>query len=117
MVYEGVLSPGETLYIPPGAAHAAHALDDSLMIASNDHSVDSLDVAERACRVARASRNLAVTYRCEESNLHDAALHARVRQYRAKNPDLTVVRRAKPLLKARHCPFAQRALKSLITPL
>merc|ERR1712060_636618 len=38
IVYEGVLKPGETLYIPSGAPHAAETLGSSLMVASNDGS-------------------------------------------------------------------------------
>uniref|UniRef100_A0A7S4MKJ7 JmjC domain-containing protein n=1 Tax=Odontella aurita TaxID=265563 RepID=A0A7S4MKJ7_9STRA len=41
-VFEGTLQPGEILYIPPGAPHAAVTLDDSIMVASNDQSIQSL---------------------------------------------------------------------------
>jgi len=35
VIYEGVLSPGETIFIPPGAPHAAITLNQSMMVASN----------------------------------------------------------------------------------
>jgi hypothetical protein len=42
VIYEGILVPGEVLYIPQGAPHAAATLDKSLMVASNDQSMQSL---------------------------------------------------------------------------
>ena len=41
-IYEGILEPGEILYIPAGAPHAAITLDQSLMVASNDRTIFSL---------------------------------------------------------------------------
>eukprot|EP00814_Leptocylindrus_danicus_P003859 CAMPEP_0116011306 /NCGR_PEP_ID=MMETSP0321-20121206/4496_1 /TAXON_ID=163516 /ORGANISM="Leptocylindrus danicus var. danicus, Strain B650" /LENGTH=478 /DNA_ID=CAMNT_0003480527 /DNA_START=45 /DNA_END=1479 /DNA_ORIENTATION=+ len=48
-VYEGILEPGEILYIPPGAPHAAITLDQSLMVASNDQSIQSLREIDHYC--------------------------------------------------------------------
>jgi hypothetical protein len=48
-IYEGVLEPGETLYIPPGAPHAATTLDQSLMVASNDRTMKSFREALGFC--------------------------------------------------------------------
>lgn len=48
-VYEGILEPGEILYIPPGAPHAAITLDQSLMVASNDQSIHSLREIDHYC--------------------------------------------------------------------
>eukprot|EP00747_Dinoflagellata_sp_TGD_P147277 gnl/TRDRNA2_/TRDRNA2_176794_c0_seq6.p1 gnl/TRDRNA2_/TRDRNA2_176794_c0~~gnl/TRDRNA2_/TRDRNA2_176794_c0_seq6.p1 ORF type:complete len:439 (-),score=40.50 gnl/TRDRNA2_/TRDRNA2_176794_c0_seq6:325-1497(-) len=49
-VFEGVIEPGDLLYIPPGALHAAESLDDVLMFAANDHSFRSFDDLVRACK-------------------------------------------------------------------
>ena len=52
-VFEGTLAPGEMLYIPGGAPHAATTLDNSLMFASNDGTAMSMKLFKRACRVIR----------------------------------------------------------------
>eukprot|EP00747_Dinoflagellata_sp_TGD_P147274 gnl/TRDRNA2_/TRDRNA2_176794_c0_seq3.p1 gnl/TRDRNA2_/TRDRNA2_176794_c0~~gnl/TRDRNA2_/TRDRNA2_176794_c0_seq3.p1 ORF type:complete len:461 (-),score=44.76 gnl/TRDRNA2_/TRDRNA2_176794_c0_seq3:325-1500(-) len=49
-VFEGVVEPGDLLYIPPGALHAAESLDDVLMFAANDHSFRSFDDLDLACK-------------------------------------------------------------------
>ena len=41
-IFEAVLEPNEILYIPKGLPHAAKTLDDSLMVASNDMTLASL---------------------------------------------------------------------------
>ena len=48
-VYEGTLDPGDILYIPPGAPHAATTLGRSIMVASNDQSVRSLGEIVEYC--------------------------------------------------------------------
>lgn len=48
-IYEGILEPGQLLYIPAGAPHAATTLDKSLMVASNDHSLKNLRDAVGYC--------------------------------------------------------------------
>ena len=48
-IYEGVLNPGEILYIPAGAPHAALTLDKSIMVASNDHTFQNLIDAVTFC--------------------------------------------------------------------
>lgn len=48
-IYEGILNPGELLYIPAGFPHAATTLDNSIMIASNDHSLDNLQEGIAFC--------------------------------------------------------------------
>eukprot|EP00747_Dinoflagellata_sp_TGD_P058154 gnl/TRDRNA2_/TRDRNA2_150991_c2_seq2.p1 gnl/TRDRNA2_/TRDRNA2_150991_c2~~gnl/TRDRNA2_/TRDRNA2_150991_c2_seq2.p1 ORF type:complete len:319 (-),score=56.49 gnl/TRDRNA2_/TRDRNA2_150991_c2_seq2:86-1042(-) len=48
-VFEGIAGPGDLLYIPPGALHAAESIDDVLMFATNDHSYASLMDMLRAC--------------------------------------------------------------------
>uniref|UniRef100_A0A7S2XUT3 JmjC domain-containing protein n=1 Tax=Attheya septentrionalis TaxID=420275 RepID=A0A7S2XUT3_9STRA len=49
VIYEGILEPNEILYIPPGAPHAATTLDHSLMVASNDQSMQSLHEIIQYC--------------------------------------------------------------------
>jgi hypothetical protein len=49
VIYEGLLEPNEILYIPPGAPHAATTLDHSLMVASNDQSMQSLHEIIQYC--------------------------------------------------------------------
>jgi len=51
-VYEGILEPGEMLYIPGGAPHAAETLEHSLMFASNDGSLDSMKQLQETCKAA-----------------------------------------------------------------
>jgi hypothetical protein len=41
-IFEGILEPGEILYIPAGAPHAATTIGQSLMVASNDRTIESL---------------------------------------------------------------------------
>jgi hypothetical protein len=48
-IYEGILEPGEILYIPAGAPHAATTLDQSLMVASNDRTLQSFREAVSVC--------------------------------------------------------------------
>lgn len=48
-VYEGILEPGQIIYIPAGAPHAATTLDKSLMVASNDHTLQNLREAVEYC--------------------------------------------------------------------
>lgn len=48
-IYEGILNPGELLYIPAGFPHAATTLDNSIMIASNDHSFGNLEEGVAFC--------------------------------------------------------------------
>ncbi len=48
-VYEGILNSGELLYIPAGFPHAATTLDDSIMIASNDHTFNNLEEGIEFC--------------------------------------------------------------------
>ena len=50
-VYEGILEPGQILYIPAGAPHAATTLDKSLMVASNDHTLQNLREAVGYCDI------------------------------------------------------------------
>jgi len=53
-VQEGILEPGDMLYIPPGAPHAAETLDDSLMFASNDGSFGSMDILKKLCLTTKS---------------------------------------------------------------
>jgi len=41
-VYEGVTGPGEVLYIPAGAPHAAKTIGRSIMVASNDRTLQNV---------------------------------------------------------------------------
>ena len=41
-VFEAVVGPGETLYVPPGHLHGAQTLDHSLMFATNDGTLTSM---------------------------------------------------------------------------
>lgn len=52
-IYEGILEPGEILYIPAGAPHAATTLDQSIMVASNDRTLTSLREATLFCKMLR----------------------------------------------------------------
>ena len=51
VLYEGILEPGQILYIPPGAPHAAVTMDQSLMVASNDQTMQSLTEIVEYCTV------------------------------------------------------------------
>lgn len=48
-IYEGILEPGEILYIPQGSPHAATTLDQSLMVASNDRTIQSMTDLKKFC--------------------------------------------------------------------
>ncbi len=48
-IYQGILEPNEILYIPAGTPHAATTLDQSLMVASNDHTVQNLKDGIQFC--------------------------------------------------------------------
>lgn len=50
-IYEGILEPGEILYIPRGFPHAATTLDQSLMVASNDLTMQSVEELNQFCRL------------------------------------------------------------------
>merc|ERR1712217_782784 len=49
-IYEGVLEPGEVLYIPPGAPHAARTLEQWRMVAYNDQTLQSIREIKAYCR-------------------------------------------------------------------
>jgi len=49
-VYEGTLSPGETIFIPAGAPHAAETLDKSWMVASNARTMNGEREHRAACK-------------------------------------------------------------------
>jgi ribosomal protein L16 Arg81 hydroxylase len=115
VVFEGVLSPGEILYIPPGAPHAAHTLDDCLMVASNDGSEGSMELLRRACEAGRADPSLAihgnggqqpVRESCYEDETYEAELHTsmlrNLREHRG-----AVRREQKPFLQAYRCAGAR----------
>jgi len=50
-IYEGILEPGEILYIPKGFPHAATTLDQSLVVASNDLTMQSVEELHQFCRL------------------------------------------------------------------
>lgn len=50
VIFEGLLSPGETLVIPTGAPHAAITLNNSLMVASNDQTLNGGQQWLEVCR-------------------------------------------------------------------
>lgn len=50
VIYEGLLSPGETIFIPPGAPHAAITLNQSMMVASNALTVGAVRQELELCR-------------------------------------------------------------------
>ena len=52
IVLEGILEPGELLYFPPGALHAAMSLDPAVMFAANGNSYYSTREFRKACRKA-----------------------------------------------------------------
>ena len=56
-IYEGILSPGEVLYIPKGFPHAATTLDQSLMVASNDMTLLSLHELHHFCNLWLKDQN------------------------------------------------------------
>lgn len=67
-VYEGVQLPGEVLYIPAGAPHAAKALtDNSVMVATNDHSIQDLKILSSVCSPPTPPLNLLQTAVEQES--------------------------------------------------
>ena len=70
-VFEGILAPGEMLYIPGGAPHAAKTLENSLMFASNDGTTTSMKLLKRACRVIR--REVAEAETMADTDKADAA--------------------------------------------
>lgn len=53
VVFEGVLSPGETIYIPGGAPHAAITLSKSWMVASNDQTLEEVKDILEVCQQLR----------------------------------------------------------------
>lgn len=65
-VYEGVLRPGEMIYIPGGAPHGAHTLNNSFMVAVNDLSVLELEEFLEACRVVKKNRIRALRQVCKD---------------------------------------------------
>lgn len=94
---EGVLGPGDLLYIPPGAPHAAETLDDSLMFASNDGSFKSMDLLRKVCRASRSRR---LQKYCRDEYHEDA--HKQMLT-NARQHNKTVQRETKPLLGAYRC--------------
>ena len=53
-----MLAPGEMLYIPSGALHAAETLDHSMMLASNDGTFQSMyELAEVCAQVFRVDED------------------------------------------------------------
>lgn len=108
-VWEGVLEPGEVLYIPSGALHAAKTLDHSLMFAMNDASHRALQELSQACKKAERlyermpRRSLEEFLEDCEANRHHWAdvypsMMANMRSHGA-----TVQRVSKPFLDAYRC--------------
>eukprot|EP00746_Dinoflagellata_sp_MGD_P030825 gnl/MRDRNA2_/MRDRNA2_173208_c0_seq1.p1 gnl/MRDRNA2_/MRDRNA2_173208_c0~~gnl/MRDRNA2_/MRDRNA2_173208_c0_seq1.p1 ORF type:complete len:398 (-),score=78.23 gnl/MRDRNA2_/MRDRNA2_173208_c0_seq1:51-1244(-) len=50
IVYQGIVKPGEMIYVPAGAPHAAEALDASFMLAVNGPSLQDLGEFLKACK-------------------------------------------------------------------
>lgn len=77
-IYEGILEPGQLLYIPAGAPHAATTLNNSIMLASNDHSLQNLREAVEYCNIVNddhvACHGFRVKLRSMESGLEGMSL-------------------------------------------
>lgn len=50
VVYQGIVKPGEMIYVPAGALHAAEALDTSFMVAFNSLSLQDVRDFLKACK-------------------------------------------------------------------
>eukprot|EP00930_Biecheleria_cincta_P009893 TRINITY_DN111778_c0_g1_i1.p1 TRINITY_DN111778_c0_g1~~TRINITY_DN111778_c0_g1_i1.p1 ORF type:complete len:395 (-),score=40.44 TRINITY_DN111778_c0_g1_i1:102-1286(-) len=61
-IFEGILGPGEMLYIPAGAPHAAHTLNNSFMVAVNDFSFQEGKDFIKACKTVRSQKSARLEY-------------------------------------------------------
>eukprot|EP00747_Dinoflagellata_sp_TGD_P072832 gnl/TRDRNA2_/TRDRNA2_157642_c0_seq2.p1 gnl/TRDRNA2_/TRDRNA2_157642_c0~~gnl/TRDRNA2_/TRDRNA2_157642_c0_seq2.p1 ORF type:complete len:236 (+),score=22.48 gnl/TRDRNA2_/TRDRNA2_157642_c0_seq2:184-891(+) len=66
VVYESVLEPGEVLYIPAGAPHAAHTMSNTFMVSAHDRSMQESEDFVKACALAKKQKIHQLRDKCWE---------------------------------------------------